>query len=105
MSEPNNPNAPKPDEQPSQPSQPPQPSVDPRYIVIQKLGAGGMGMVFRAIDRLKGDVVALKRLALPDADGVNTPVLDTDARLALAQEFRVLSSLRHPHIISVPDYG
>lgn len=30
---------------------------------------------------------------------------NTDFRLNLAQEFKVLASLRHPHIISVLDYG
>ncbi len=93
----------RPDEKAAEQSSPP--SVDPRYILLQTLGKGGMGMVFRALDRLKGEVVALKRMALPDPEGVNTPLLDSDARLALAQEFRVLSSLRHPNIISVLDYG
>src|SRR5688572_18669737 len=40
---------------------------------------------------------------------VNTPVTSTGkreiAKLALASEFRVLSSLRHPNIVSVLDYG
>ena len=75
-----------PDQEPSE--LPSMPRVDPRYLIIQKLGAGGMGMVFRALDRLKGEVIALKRLAPPDSpEAAATPVLDSDARLALAQEF------------------
>jgi tRNA A-37 threonylcarbamoyl transferase component Bud32/tetratricopeptide (TPR) repeat protein len=76
-----------------------------RYILKQPLGTGGMGAVFRAQDRLMGGTIALKRIRDDEStrsDG------DTDAenqRLALAQEFRVLSSLRHPNIISVIDYG
>lgn len=40
----------------------------------------------------------------PLAGGASTLVRDT-LRLALAQEFHTLASLRHPHIISVLDYG
>ena len=94
---------PSPEQEPIE--QPSLPNVDPRYLLIQKLGAGAMGTVFRALDRLKGKVVALKRLSPPESNEGSTPILDSDARLALAQEFRVLSSLRHPHIISVLDYG
>ena len=38
-----------------------------RYRLLRRLGAGGMGEVFRAYDRLSGEVVALKRVfALDD---------------------------------------
>ncbi|MEO8705212.1 MAG: protein kinase [Kofleriaceae bacterium] len=67
--------------------------IDDRYAVLSYLGHGGMGLVFRARDRLKGNIVALKRMALEGP------------RLALAREFRTLATLRHPHIISVLDYG
>src|SRR5262245_47664691 len=102
-----------------------------RYELIGRLGAGGMGEVFRARDRLTDEVVALKRtMQLPtdvsdtaatlgagetwilgerETDLVRTSRRDSEqtqiARLALASEFRVLSSLRHPNIISVLDYG
>lgn len=74
-----------------------------RYLVQEPLGQGGMGIVYRATDRLTGQQVALKRVHFPTEDG------DTNARqdsqLSLANEFQTLSSLRHPYIISVLDYG
>jgi tetratricopeptide (TPR) repeat protein len=80
--------------------------VGARYEVINELGHGGMGAVYRALDRLTGRVVTLKRLKVINAgdaavNGDNT----SGERIALAQEFRVLASLRHPNIISVLDYG
>ncbi|MBC7872092.1 MAG: tetratricopeptide repeat protein [Chitinophagaceae bacterium] len=76
--------------------------IGKRYIVTSSLGTGGMGIVYRAHDRLTGEAVALKQVKLsrePIGDG------HVDFRLALAHEFRTLASLRHPHIISVLDYG
>ena len=73
-----------------------------RYRLHERLGAGGMGAVFRAEDRLTGQMLALKRVSLPDAPEEDT--LD-HLRVALSHEFRTLASLRHPNIISVIDYG
>lgn len=82
--------------------------VGRRYQLVGQLGQGGMGAVYRAVDRLTGQTVALKRVVAP-SDTLqfdSQPHTDTiNMRLALAQEFRVLASLRHPHIIDVLDYG
>jgi tetratricopeptide (TPR) repeat protein len=77
-----------------------------RYIIHEQVGAGGMGLVHRATDRLTGEVVALKQV-LPEPNQFDTASTGAsqDFRRALAQEFRVLASLRHPNIISVLDYG
>src|SRR5262245_42605085 len=78
--------------------------VSKRYTLLEALGKGGMGVVFRSIDRLTRQTVALKRVsggALLTRSGAEA----FDRRLALAQEFQTLASLRHPHIISVLDYG
>src|SRR5262245_11638350 len=77
-----------------------------RYILQSELGHGGMGVVQRAVDRLTGEPVALKRVTA-SAEQLVFASSDSglDLRLALAREFQLLSSLRHPHIISVLDYG
>jgi serine/threonine protein kinase len=82
-----------------------------RYEVKEQVGQGGMGTVYRALDHLTGETVGLKRVTVA-ADrlqfGHHTHTVSgdsSDRRLALAQEFKVLASLRHPHIISVLDYG
>ncbi len=81
------------------------PMIGKRYILNKELGHGGMGAVFHATDRLNGTPVALKRV-LQTQDGSDLATSDShDHRLALAQEFKVLASLRHPNIISVLDYG
>ena len=76
-------------------------SIGQRYEILDLLGTGGMGSVYRAYDRLSGQTVALKRVAVAPRPAADTSSL----LLALAQEFRLLASLRHPHIISVFDYG
>lgn len=74
-----------------------------RYDLLEKLGEGGMGAVFKVRDRLTGQTIALKRVSLSDAPG--TDQSESEYHLLLAQEFQTLASLRHPHIISVLDYG
>jgi hypothetical protein len=83
-----------------------QPNIARRYDLIELLGQGRMGVVYRAFDRLTGMDVALKQVRRPGRGRVRlgTP-LDSDVQQALAQEFMVLSTLRHPNIVSVVDYG
>ncbi len=66
------------------------------YEVTAEIGAGGMGIVYRAHDTKLGRDVALK--VLPDL------FADDPERLARFQrEARVLASLNHPNIASI--YG
>jgi tRNA A-37 threonylcarbamoyl transferase component Bud32 len=64
-----------------------------------------MGAVFRAYDRLSGEEVALKRLTTPIDSLDFSSRGEGNSPLALANEFRLLASLRHPNIIAVRDYG
>lgn len=77
-----------------------------RYLLADVLGKGGMGVVYRAVDRLSGQEVALKRvLTEPQVADGSTNSNAMDFRMALAQEFKLSASLRHPNIIEVLDYG
>lgn len=77
-----------------------------RYQLLEKINAGGMGEIFRTIDRLSNETIALKRITVSTETLQFSSMHSTsDFRLALAQEFRTLASLRHPNIISVLDYG
>lgn len=77
-----------------------------RYTLLEKIGQGGMGIVYQAEDRLTGRIVALKQVTVPDKHLLFASSGGSlDFRVALTQEFRTLASMRHPYIISVLDYG
>lgn len=80
--------------------------ISNRYILHAPLGQGGMGTVYRATDRLYGRELALKRV-LTDVRELNIEdsTQAVDFRIALAREFKLSASLRHPNIITVLDYG
>ncbi len=66
-----------------------------------------MGTVHLATDRLTQTPVAFKQVHLKPLFIYDGSITQTtrDLRLALAQEFQILAGLRHPHIVSVLDYG
>ncbi|MCA9914484.1 MAG: serine/threonine-protein kinase PknK, partial [Anaerolineae bacterium] len=80
--------------------------IGSRYRLHESLGQGGMGTVYRATDRLTGQVVALKRVTKPtSALHISKHSTYTNLQVSLANEFQALASLRHPNIIPVLDYG
>ncbi len=64
-----------------------------QYRIEDKLGAGGMGVVYRAYDTRLQRTVALKVVG-DDADS-------SDAAARLLQEARAVSALNHPNICTV----
>jgi DNA helicase-2/ATP-dependent DNA helicase PcrA len=68
------------------------------YRILEPIGSGGMGAVYKALDEKLNRVVALKILP-PDA------VADRERRRRFLQEARAASSLNHPHILTVFEVG
>ena len=64
------------------------------YRIVSKLGAGGMGEVYRAHDERLGRDVAIKILSADLAK-------DEDRLRRFEQEARATSALNHPNILSV----
>lgn len=69
-----------------------------RYVVLDRIGRGGMGEVLRALDPDLDRVVALKLVLLEDATR-------GDAALRLVREAQAIAKLSHPHVVQVFDVG
>jgi hypothetical protein len=63
-----------------------------RYLVLENVGRGGMGAVYRAFDRVAERAVALKVLWERSAAGPGHP---------LTEEFRTWTRVRHPNVVRV----
>jgi serine/threonine-protein kinase len=66
------------------------------YQVIEKLGAGGMGDIYKAQDARLHRMVAIKVLT-------NASAGDSDRRRRFIQEAQAASGLNHPNIITIYD--
>jgi tetratricopeptide (TPR) repeat protein/tRNA A-37 threonylcarbamoyl transferase component Bud32 len=69
-----------------------------RYVVLSKLGAGGMGVVLAAYDPELDRKVAIKLLKPHGAD-------QAAARTRLQREAQALAKLDHPNVVGVHDVG
>jgi eukaryotic-like serine/threonine-protein kinase len=72
--------------------------LDDRYALIERIATGGMGEVWRGSDQILGRPVAIKMLAAVHAG-------DEQFRARFRAEARYASSLNHPGITRVFDYG
>jgi eukaryotic-like serine/threonine-protein kinase len=73
-------------------------TVGGRYALDGRLGEGGMGMVYRARHLQLDKAFALKIISPAFAD-------DGAARARFNEEAKLASSITHPNIVSVVDYG
>ena len=69
-----------------------------KYDILEILGRGGMGVVYKAYDPILDREVALKTMT---ADGLKDPVL----RERFYREARAAGKLRHPNIVTIYELG
>src|SRR5882672_2327426 len=67
------------------------PSTSTRFLIKERLGVGGMGVVYRAFDQEQQHEVAIKFLSR----------LDGDSLYRFKKEFRALADLSHPNLVSL----
>ena len=70
----------------------------PNYKVLDVLGRGGMGAVYKAVQTALDRVVAIKLLQLEVS-------IDRDFADRFVREARTMAKLNHPNIVSVFDFG
>lgn len=68
-----------------------------RFLVEREVGRGGVGVVYRALDQVSQQTVALKIIALEGADAEESE--------RFHREGRVLAGLHHPGIVRVVAFG
>ena len=71
------------------------------YCLVERLGGGGMGEVWRATHRLLARPAAVKLLAVSTREGQDSEV----AMRRFEREAQVTSKLRSPHTVELWDFG
>lgn len=72
-----------------------------RYVVLNKIGSGGMGVVYAAYDPELDRKVAVKVLVVGFSGGGGR----TEGRARLLREAQALAKLSHPNVVSIYDVG
>lgn len=72
-----------------------------RYVVLDELGRGGMGVVYKAYDPELDRRIALKLLTVREVDEEE----GVDRRDRLLREAQALAQLSHPNVVSIYDVG
>ena len=80
------------------PAAPPSPGRAGPYELLDVVGRGGMGVVYRALDPKLGREVALKMMVGGDWS-------DEESQKRFLREARLLADMRHPGIVPVHDMG
>lgn len=73
-----------------------------RYLIIDRLGVGGMGVVYRAYDPDLDRRLALKLVRVGGGDDAAHA---DEARARLQREAQALAQLSNPHVVAIYDVG
>ena len=83
----------------------PPPAADPdrigRHVVVDRLGAGGMGVVYAAYDPELDRRIAVKLIREDPSGGTDA----SQGRARLLREAQAMAKLSHPNVIQVYDVG
>src|SRR5262249_53232391 len=69
--------------------------VTDRFVIERRAAAGGMGVIYRAIDRVTGEAIALKTMSSAEHEGADR----------FSREARMLAELAHPGIVRYVAHG
>ncbi|MFD5554215.1 transporter substrate-binding domain-containing protein [Streptomyces sp. NPDC127068] len=76
--------------------------IDDRFELLDRLGGGGMGLVWRARDLALHREVALKEVRPPDpAMAAHDPDIARVRRARVLREARALARIVHPHVVTI----
>jgi serine/threonine protein kinase len=76
--------------------------IDGRFELLERLGGGGMGLVWRAVDVLLQREVALKEVRPPDPASLEfDPEGARVLRERVLREARALARLHHPNVVTI----
>ncbi|GAA3882364.1 hypothetical protein GCM10022243_53720 [Saccharothrix violaceirubra] len=76
--------------------------LDGRFELLGRLGSGGMGTVWRALDLGLHREVAIKEVRPADADQIESnPAMAAQLRERVLRESRALARLQHPNVVSI----
>lgn len=73
-----------------------------RYKILEELGRGAMGVVYKGLDTVLVRVVAIKTIRVKDP---STPLTDEDILEIFLREAKIAGNLTHPNITAIYDIG
>ncbi len=75
--------------------------IDDRFRLMERLGSGAMGAVWRALDEVLQREVALKQVRPADAGLATDPDYAEMLRTRVLREARALARIDHPHVVTI----